>query len=410
MAVINNFKVVDFIGNNILARTVNSLAFAHTANRDWVEPWSANQSFKIGDVLRIRKPVMYTGGNGAALNIEAIDERQTTLSIDYDATVGIAFTSAELQRFIDNPQSNIYEGAAQTICNKIDSTIANALQTRVWRTVGTAGAGVTTFATPEDSITRQRMFGVVNSKYMAMNPQDAGSLRTGLYNSFNTPFNQEICQDAMIGNFGRHDLFEDQNIPTHTTGTFAGTALVDGASQTGSSINLKGFTALQTGVLKAGDIITFAGVYGVNPINRQVVGLGTGNLAQFVVQADVDSNGSGLAVVSVLPALELTGPYQNVSALPADSAAVSCKGVTSPGTAAYFTSNYTYSSDAITLAVVPGPVSPGCVYSKVFTDADTGISIRCNISYNINTDQSIMRFDSFFGVQAFGEYATRFIG
>lgn len=410
MATTNNFKVVDLIGKNVLARTVNSLAIAHTANRDWVQPWGSSADFKIGDTLRIRKPVYFTGSEGAALQVQGVIENQETLTIKYQSHVDVALTSVEVQRFLQDPETNIYEGAAQRLANMIDSVGALTARTRVWRTIGTAGAGITSFATPNLSVTRQRQYGVVDSRYMTFNPNDAGSLRASLQNSFNVPFNTDVSQRAMLGEVAGHDLIEDQNLTIHTTGTFPGTPQVNGAGQTGSTINLKGFTASQTGVLQPGDVISFAGVYGVNPVNYQQVGLGTGNLAQFVVQTAVDSDGSGNATVTVLPAIVTSGPYQNVTGSPSDSASVSAYGITSNGTAAQWSDNYTYSADAFTFASVPPPIMMGAPYCKVFTDPDTNLSIRCTVSYNPQTDQDIMRFDTFYGWQVFGEYATRQIG
>jgi hypothetical protein len=410
MSTANNFKVVDFIGKNVLARTVNSLAFAHTANRDWVNPWGASNDFKIGDTLRIRKPVYFTSNNGAELQVQGIIENQDTLTINYQKHVDIALTSVDVQRFLQDPETNIYEGAAQELANQIDAVGAQTAASRVWRTIGTAGAGITSFATPNLSVTTQRKYGVVNSRYMTFNPGDAGSLRASLQNSFNKPFNENVSQYARLGEVAGHDLIEDQNLAIHTTGTFAGTALVNGALQSGSTINLKGFTASQSGVLNVGDVISFANVYGLNPISRLQVGTGSGNLAQFVVQEVVNSDGSGLATVSILPAIVLSGPYQNVTTAAADSAAVSAVGITVPGTAAQWSNNYTYSPDAFTLACVPPPIMMGAPYCKVFTDPETNISIRCTVSYNPVTDQDIMRFDVFFGWQVFGQYCTRQIG
>lgn len=409
MATANNFKVVDYIGKNVLARTVNSLAIAHTANRDWVNPWGSNMDFKIGDTLRIRRPVYFTGSEGAALQVQGIIENQDTLTIEYQSHVDVALTSVDVQRFLQDPETNIYEGAAQRLANMIDSAGAAKAATRVWRTIGTAGAGITSFATPNLSVTRQRQYGVVDSRYMTFNPGDAGTLRASLQNSFNVPFNTDVSQRAMLGEVAGHDLIEDQNLQLHTTGTFPGTPQVNGASQSGSTINLKGFTATQNGVLQPGDIISFANVYGVNPVNYQQVGTGSANLAQFVVQNVVNSDGSGNATVTILPAIVTSGPYQNVTGSPADGAAVSSYGSPS-GSAVTWSTNYTYSADAFTFACVPPPIMMGAPYCKVFTDPETNISIRCTVSYNPVTDQDIMRFDTFYGWQVFGDYATRQIG
>lgn len=407
MAVTNNFKVVDYIGNNVLARLVNSLTMVHTANRDWETPWNPEMGFKVGDTVRIRKPVYFTTTEGAALNLQAVEERQETLTISYQDHVDVAFSSVEYQRFLQDPETNVYEGAAQALANKVDSRIIQAGMTRISRAVGTPGSGITSFSVPNASITAQRQYGVVNSRYMCFNSGDAGTLRNSLQNSFNVPFNTEISQRAIIGNLGGHDMYEDQNMTLHTTGTFPGTPLVMGAGQVGSVINLDGFGAGTPTVLKQGDIITFDGVYAVNPVNKQQISA-TG-LMQFVVQNDVVASG-GSAAVTIEPAIEISGPYQNVTAGPANNAPVHCAGVSVNGTATTYTKNFTYSSDAFTFACVPGPIMMGAPYSKVFTDADTGISIRLNIVYTPNTDQDILRFDVFHGNTCFGQYATLQLG
>lgn len=409
MPVTNNFKVVDYIGNNVLARLVNSLTMVHTANRDWETPWNPEMGFKIGDTVRIRKPVYFTTAEGAALSLQAVDERQETLTISYQDHVDVAFTSVEYQRFLQDPETNVYEGAAQALANKVDSRIIQTGLNRISRAVGTAGSGITSFAIPNQAITMQRQYAVVNSRYMCFNPTDAGTLRNALQNSFNVPFNTEISQQAIIGNMGGHDMYEDQNMLLHTTGTFPGTPLVMGGSQTGSTINIDGFGGGTPTVFKKGDIITFDGVYAVNPVNKNQIATGSGGLMQFVVTADVVSS-AGSAAVPIEPAIEIDGPYQNVTAAPADNAPVHCLGVTVNGTAVQYTTNFVYSPDCFTFACVPGPIMMGAPYSKVFTDADTGISIRLNIVYTPNTDQDILRFDVFHGNQVFGQFGTKMIG
>jgi hypothetical protein len=411
MPVVNNFKVVDLIGNNVLARLVNNLVMVATANRDWQSPWGANAEYKVGDTVRIRKPVYYTVASGAPLDLQAIEERQTTLTIDYQKHVDVSLTSVEVQRFLQDPETNVYEGAAQALANQMDYDIITAGLNKIYRYVGTPGSGITSFSVPNAAITEQRKYAVVNSEYMCFNNSDAGTLRNALQNSFNVPFNTDISQRAILGNFGGHDIYEDQNMQMHTTGSMAGTPLVDGADQDGSSINLKGFTNSAAGVLKKGDIISFAGVYGVNPVNRMQVGTGSGNLARFVVtDASVSADGSGDATVNIEPAIVTSGPYQNVTASPADNAAVTCAGVTVNGTAATYSNNFVYSRDAFTLACVPGPVMMGAPYCKVFTDSDTGISLRVTVTYTPQSDSDIIRFDTFYGTTCFPEYATRIIG
>jgi hypothetical protein len=85
-----------------------------------------------------------------------------------------------------------------------------------------------------------------------------------------------------------------------TLGVGTGTPLVKGASQTGKSLITDGWTASQTGILKAGDLITLASIPWV-----------------FEVTADCDSDGAtpSVATIPISPGI-LAG------ASPADNAAI----------------------------------------------------------------------------------------
>lgn len=403
----NTLLTIDMVAKKVLARTANSLAMVHTANRDYQNAWTDGTIYPIGSKLRVREPVFVEVGSGAAPATQGIKENYTDLVVEFQKNVCVPFTSIEEQRKFSNGYENLYLPVASQLANAIDMDGVSYMKRTCNRAVGSPGAGISSFATPNSAVTMQRKYGVQRSEYMVFCPDAAGGLRSSLQNSFNVPFNEDISQDMIIGSIGQHDLYEDQNLNSpHTTGTAAGTAVVAGAGQSGSEIDLSGFTASQTGVLKAGDIITFAGVYGVNPVNGEQVGYGSGNLAQFNVQQDVDSDGAGLATVQIKPAIVLTGPYKNVTGAPANGAAVSVLGVVTPGTATQFQKNFVYSRDALTFVCVPPPISLGAVYSKVFYDEDTGIGMRVNITYDNSTDQDVIRFDVFYGWQAFGPYMT----
>ena len=116
----------------------------------------------------------------------------------------------------------------------------------------------------------------------------------------------------------------DQNVYVHTVGTFTGTPLVNGASQSGSSIVTDGWTAGD--VLNAGDVISFVStstpVNALNPASYQ----NTGAAAQFVVTATTTADGSGNMTIPIAPAIvgpaSSTPQFQNVTNLPADNTAI----------------------------------------------------------------------------------------
>ena len=98
---------------------------------------------------------------------------------------------------------------------------------------------------------------------------------------------------AQRGRSGSFDFVLSAHAPQ---GSWLGTVLVDGAAQVGTTINLKGFTASQTGVAKAGDFVRFAGSY-----------------KTYMVTADSNSDADGKASISINTPL---------CASPADAAAV----------------------------------------------------------------------------------------
>jgi len=77
-------------------------------------------------------------------------------------------------------------------------------------------------------------------------------------------------------------------------GTVPGTPVVDGASQTGGTLNVRGFTASQTGVLKAGDYLQIGTALVINLL-------------------DANSDGGGLATLEIWPGLRIA---------PADGASI----------------------------------------------------------------------------------------
>ena len=80
-------------------------------------------------------------------------------------------------------------------------------------------------------------------------------------------------------------------------GVATGTPLVKGASQTGRSLIMDGFTSGVTGILKAGDFIQ----------------LGGGSTTRLhKVLADVNSNGSGEVTVDIAPKI-VTAPADNAT-------------------------------------------------------------------------------------------------
>ena len=189
----------------------------------------------------------------------------------------------------------------------------------------------------------------------------------------------------------------DQNVVAHTFGSFSGSAVVNTTTATGfltsgwassSTITL----TLTNGVsLNQGDTFTIAGVYAVNPQNRQAYG--SNKLRNFVVNTAVSGSG-GTISVNVSPAIITAGQFQNVSIpSPASGQAVTFfnqSGTVSP-------QNIIMHRNAFTLAVADLELPEGVHFAGRASDKEIGLSMRVVRRYTINNDSIPTRLDVLYG-------------
>ena len=160
--------------------------------------------------------------------------------------------------------------------------------------------------------------------------------------------------------------------------------MVNGASQTGSSLTVDGGS---TTFLK-GDIITIAGVNRVHPETKA----DTGVLQQFVVTAD---SGTSATSLSISPALTASGGAQNVSGSPADNAAISKVG---GGASADWQETLAFSKNAFAFATADLVLPEGVDFAA--REVMDGISMRVIRDYTISDDKYPCRIDVLYGYKA----------
>ena len=128
--------------------------------------------------------------------------------------------------------------------------------------------------------------------------------------------------------------------------------------------------------------MTFLNVYAVNGATK----VSTGILFTAVVTADY---AGGAGNLQITPALVLTGPEQNVTALPADNSAVTIMGAaTQTGV------NLGFAKDFLTFATVDLPLPPNKDASRMTFD---GLSLRMIRDYDTINDQLLNRIDVLWG-------------
>ena len=207
--------------------------------------------------------------------------------------------------------------------------------------------------------------------------------------------------DAQV--IGGIDTYMTQNIQTHTVGPLGGTPLVNGAGQNVNyspsvknteyvpgtqTLNTDGWTNSAASRVKQGDVFTIAGVFAVNPVTKLPF------LRQFVVTADMSSDGAGVINnMPIAPAIITTGAFQNVSAAPADNAALTFLGTAATG----YAQNLVFHKNAFGLVVVPMEKPPGAV--DVARESYKGLSVRVVPYYDGANDVSKWRLDVLYGIK-----------
>jgi hypothetical protein len=134
-----------------------------------------------------------------------------------------------------------------------------------------------------------------------------------------------------------------------------------------------------------GDTFTIAGVFAVNPQNRQAYG--SNKLRSFVITA-ISGN-----AVTVSPAVISGGQFQNVSITSPGASAVTPfnqAGAVSP-------QNIVMHKNAFTLACADLDLPDGVVFAGRASDKDLGLSMRIVRQYTINNDSIPTRVDVLYG-------------
>jgi hypothetical protein len=358
---------------------------------------------KNGGSIRIRKPNKYTVRTNWTLSAQDSTEEATTLTIGTVRGVDMNFTDAELALNIDEFSKRFITPAVMTLASNVDYYCFQQAVNATYQSVGSAGSVPSTaLVWLQAGQKLNESAAPVQMRKAVVSPGVQANMVDGLKGLLNP--NNAISNQYLSGTMGTalgFDWYMTQNTPVHTCGSRAGTILVDDA---GGTYNTEGSTQIHvdglssaTATFTVGDIFTVAGVYRVNSETKQ----STGALQQFVVTAAATA-ASNEVTLSISPALHTTGAAQNITAFPADGAAVTPLGTASTG----YIQNLTYVPEAYTFASANLEM-PNDVSFKGQAVSD-GISLRILRQYDINTANYPCRIDIFFGFLAqYPEFACR---
>ena len=408
----NTLLTISKITNEALMVLENELTFTSEVDRNYDDQFAVVGA-KIGATVNVRRPGRFIGTTGPALNVEDLNETSVPVTLSTQFHVDTQFTTQDLALSLDMFSDRILKPAVAAIANKIDfdGTTTAALNTaNIVGTAGTPPTGLYTYLSAQAYLDSE------------------GAPRDGRRSCIVEPFTSATIVDSLKGLFVPNDKIGmqyekglmgrdsggmnwklDQNIVSQTFGNFSSstvTASVATTTATGfltsgwasqSTITL---TAANTGTinLNAGDTFQIAGVYAVNPQNRQAYG--TNKLRSFVVKSAVSVASGSSVSVTVSPAVISGGQFQNVSIPTASATAAvtffasqynaSGNGVVSP-------QNIVMHRNAYTMAMADLELPEGVHFAGRASDKEIGLSMRVVRQYTINNDSIPTRVDVLYG-------------
>ena len=396
----NNLLTISKITNEALMVLENELTFTSEVGRNYDDQFAVVGG-KIGNTVNVRKPGRFIGTTGPALNVEDFNETSVPVTLSTQFHVDTQFTTQDLALSLDMFSDRVLKPAVAAIANKIDRDGTLQAANNTANIVGVAGTPPT---------------GLITYLTAAAYLDAEGAPRDGRRSCIVEPFTSATIVDSLKGLFVPQEAIGeqyrkglmgrdsagmnwrmDQNILSHTFGSFSGTATVATTTATGfltsgwassSTITL----TLTNGVsLNQGDTFTIAGVYAVNPQNRQAYG--SNKLRNFVVNTAVSGSGSTISV-NVSPAIITAGQFQNVS-IPSTNATAAVTFFNSSGTVS--PQNIIMHRNAFTLAVADLELPEGVHFAGRASDKEIGLSMRVVRQYTINNDSIPTRLDVLYG-------------
>lgn len=401
----NTTLTADIIAAEAITILDNELVMAKQVFRGYENEFDKKvNGYKSGETISIRKPTDFTVRDGATMDVQDVTEGKTTIVLNKRKGIDFKFTSQDLTTKIGELSERVIKPAMVQLANQIDRDLM-ALYASVPNWVGTPGQTVNSYTDFAKAPERLDTLAVpFDARSAVMSPAD----HWGLLGSQTSLYMQDVAKGAYrngsLGMIGGVDTYMSQNVPSHTTGNFAGTVLIDLSITTSTTtyesvkdtnvqtIHMDGFTTAAA-VVKAGDVFTIADVYDVNPVTKARLP----HLKMFTVTADA-TMASNEGDLIITPAIIWTGAFKNVDVV-SSVTDLNNQAVTFIGTqSSVYPQNMVFHKNAFALVSVPLISPPGAV--DVARKSYKGTNVRVIPVYDGVTDESAWRLDVLYGVKA----------
>ena len=396
----NTLATPSWVLKEVARGFTNDVKFLANVNRTYDSQYKVSGAC-VGNTVNARLPQRFEVTDGQGLQLQNLFDQTVPITLTNQKNVAFGYSSAQATTELNDIRTRYTKPGGEAMANAADVLAYGQVVRDVYSSIGTPGTTPsTTLAYLQAGVKLTDLACGQDGRVAVLDPMAMITIANTAAALFNPTGTQS--QNYQKGQFSGEQLgigmwAQDPNRLSHTTGTFtASTPLVDGASQTGSTININGW-ASGASTLNKGDVFTVAGVTTVNPLSYA----DTGRLQQFAVRTTTSDSGGAMATLPITPSIITSGQLQTVSSSPANDAVVTVLGATSAagGTLATTASpqSMVFHPDAFAF-VMADLFKPeaGCKAQTVRSKA-MGFALRLVEQYQIGTDQNPSRLDMLIG-------------
>lgn len=391
----NEINVHQMLARDGAALLEEEAPFLRSINRGRDEDFQQKiHGYKKGEFVDITvpfQPVVFSGavfaGGGAAPDF---NETKVRLQLNQQRHTAITITSVEKALKMESERERIMRPAMQAIGSEIEQWMLQQAYMSTPNMVGTYGTIPTTVKTYNQARAVLNRFASPSGDRTVVFSSDAN---TEMVDASKQLFHagsevQKQFLRGAVGEFGGFMFNESQLLGVHANGNQASWT-VNGAGQTGSTLNIGGLTASQT--IRRGTTFT-CGVFAVHPITGD--SYGAAQLRRFVVTADFTAAGT-TGAISIFPPITASTAtvVGTVSASPANGAACVMDGAAS----ATMTQSLAFHKDAFAAAFAKLQLVPG---TEGYSAMVNGFGVRVMSGGDFNNDRSSTRVDVLAGFAA----------
>ena len=392
----NTLLTIDMITSEALRVAHEKAQFIGTIDRQYDKSFQKTGA-QIGQTLRVRKPSKYTVTTGRVMDVQDTVEEYSTITLATQKHIGMRVNSAELALSLDDFSRLRIEPAVSQLISTVEYDALTFATKATANVAGTANTAITSLVAPGLARAKlNQMLAPKGDRAIQMDSVTMGGLVNGVAAYF-APGAEISSQykEGLVKRTAMADYYENERVWTMpNSADVAGTLDTYTVTEGDADLTVTGFSAAPV----EGMVFTLAGVYDVHPETKQAYS----NLKQFVVGA-----GSTTTNIVYSPAIysSASGALQNVSALPATTAAVTFVGDASSS----YSQSLMYQKEAFQLVVADLPIMADS--HKCVAKVEEGLSMRVWQQSDIRNDELLMRIDMLYGIAALRpEWACRMIG